>query len=132
LDPASNKKPITVNICLILFLVTALLWFAFSIFVALGGNSSYARIGVFKWIMVGLTFAASLIIVGLWALLRKHFKPAWYFSVLMLAAMTIAGFLDELGLIDFLFIFVYLVMLILLIKDRRWYLANSNAPISSK
>ena len=114
--------PLTVRFTLIFFLVIAVLWFIFSLFVVLGGNVSYFHIGAFRWIMAGLTFLASIIVVVLWVLLRRRFRPAWYISVLLLAAMILSGFMDELGLIDYAFISLYLIPLALLIKDRKWYL----------
>jgi len=72
--------------------------------------------------MAGLTFLASILLAALGYLLRRRFKPAWYFSVLLLAAMILAGFMDELGLIDYAFIVLVMIPLALLIKDRKWFL----------
>jgi len=124
--PNSSKQsrlPLTVKITLTLMLVTAVFWFLFSLFVALGGHVSYNQLGVYRWFMAALTFLASIILVVLWRLLRKRFKPAWYFSVLLLAAMILAGFMDELGLIDYAFIVLYLIPITLLLHDRKWYLS---------
>ena len=118
----TSTTPLSVRITLVLFLVIAGSWFVFSLFVVMGGNITYFHIGAFRWVMAGITFLASIIVMVLWALLRKHFKPAWYASVLLLAAMILAGFMDELGLIDYAFIVLYLIPLALLIKDRKWYL----------
>ena len=118
----TSRPPWSVRVTLVSFLVIAALWLLFSLFVVLGGNVSYFHIGAFRWIMAGLTFLASIILAALWYLLRRRFKPAWYASVLLLAAMILAGFMDELGLIDYAFIVLYLVPLVLLFKDRKWYL----------
>ena len=114
--------PLTVRFTLIFFLVIAVLWFIFSLFVVMGGNITYFQIGAFRWIMAGLTFLASIILLVLWYFLHRRFRPAWYISILLLAAMILAGFMDELGLIDYAFIILYLIPLALLIKDRKWYL----------
>jgi len=122
LSSGMPRQPWTVRITFVSFLVIAALWLLFSLFVVLGGNVSYFHIGAFRWIMAGLTFLASILLAALGYLLRRRFKPAWYFSVLLLAAMILAGFMDELGLIDYAFIVLYLIPLALLIKDRKWFL----------
>jgi len=122
LSSGMPRQPWTVRITFVSFLVIAALWLLFSLFVVLGGNVSYFHIGAFRWIMAGLTFLASILLAALGYLLRRRFKPAWYFSVLLLAAMILAGFMDELGLIDYAFIVLVMIPLALLIKDRKWFL----------
>ena len=116
------KRPITVAVTLFLLLILALLWLAFSLLFALGGNISYYQVTAFKWLISALAFLASLMLVGLCYFLRKRSKFAWYGMVLILSAMTLAGFLDQLGLIDILSILLTVFPLALLIKDRKWYL----------
>ena len=117
-----GHKPLSVKVCLFLMLLIALLWAAFSFYVALDGHPSYSQLGLFKWIMAELTFFAALILFILWFLLRKRFKPAWYVAVMMLAATTLAGLFDDVGWIDVLVMLGSAIPLALLIKDRKWYL----------
>jgi lysylphosphatidylglycerol synthetase-like protein (DUF2156 family) len=119
-----SKTPLTVKITLALILITAAFWFLFSLTVVLGGHVSYNRLGVYRWLIAALTFLVSLFLLALWHFLRRQFKFAWIVAVLTLAAMLQAGFLDELGWMDYFFIVFALVPLVLLIKDRQWYLAR--------
>ena len=85
--------------------------------------------GLFKWIMAGFTFFAALVLLVLWFLLRKRVKPAWYLAVMMLAATTLAGLFDDIGWIDVLVMLGSAIPLVLLIKDRKWYLKIPSASI---
>lgn len=117
--------PLTVKITLALVLITAAFWFLFSLTVVLGGHVSYNQLGVYRWLMAGLTFLVSLFLLALRHFLRRQFKPAWIVGVLTLTAMLLAGFMDELGWMDYIFIVLTLVPLALLIKDRQWYLGRN-------
>ncbi len=75
--------------------------------------------------MAGLTFLAGMVILVLWFLLRLHYKPAWYLSVFMLVAMTLAGLFDDVGWIDLLVMLASAIPCVLLIKDRKWYLVST-------
>ena len=113
------------KITLALVLITAAFWFLFSLTVVLGGHVSYNQLGVYRWLMAGLTFLVSLFLLVLRHFLRRQFKPAWIVGVLTLTAMLLAGFMDELGWMDYIFIVLTLVPLALLIKDRQWYLGRN-------
>ena len=118
----TQKAPFSVSITLWLIFLMAVMWLGFSLFVMLGLHPSYARLGIFRWIMAGLTFLVGGILIALWMLLKKHQRFSWYGSVILLAAMTLAGLFDDIGLIDILYMIGALIPLVLLIKDRRWYL----------
>lgn len=128
-DSEISRTPLSVKVCLFLLLLIALLWASFSIYVALDGHPSYSHMGLFKWIMAGLTFFAALVVLVLWFLLRKRGKPAWYLAVMVLAATTLAGLFDDIGWIDVLVMLGSAIPLVLLIKDRKWYL---NIPSGSR
>jgi len=114
-----------VKITLALIRINAAFWFLFSLIVVLGGQVAYNQLGVYRWLMAGLTFLVSLFLMALWYFLRRQFKPAWIVGVITLTVMVLAGFMDELGWLDYVFIVLSLVPLVLLIKDRQWYLARN-------
>jgi len=126
------SRPITVTITVFLILIIALFWLAFSFYMALGGNISYAQMDSFKWIMSAVSFAAALVLVGLCFFLRRRAKLAWYFSICILTAMTLAGFFDQIGLINILFILLNASPVALLIKDRKWYFSGTAKKTASR
>ena len=118
----TQNAPFSVSITLWLILLMAVMWLGFSLLVTLGLHPSYSRLGIFRWIMAGLTFLAGGILISIWILLQKHNRFAWYAAVIMLAAMAMAGLFDDIGLIDIVYMIGALVPLVLLIKDRNWYM----------
>ncbi len=118
----SEKRPFSVTFTLALLIFLAAIWLAFGFFAAWGGNASLINTGIFRWLMAAASIVAGLVLLGLTYLLSIHFKPAWYFSVAMLAAMVLAGFLDDVGWADILYMVFAVIPLCFLIKDRKWYL----------
>ena len=118
----AKTPPVTVKVTPILILVIGILWIGFSIFIALGLHPIYSQMGGFQWIIAAMSLVPGVILVVLWYLLRKHWKPAWYLAVIALASVTIAGIFDQIGWVDILVMLGSAIPLILLIIDRKWYL----------
>jgi len=116
------KTPVTIKVNLIIILVVGIVWLGYSLYMAIGPDPSFAKLGTLRWIIAGTTFVPGLVCVVLWFLLRKRWKPAWYLAVIALALMTIAGFFDQIGWVDVLVMLGSVVPLVLLIIDRKWYL----------
>lgn len=117
--------PVTVKLTLILIFTMAAIWLIFGLIVALGWHPNYSATGIFRWVMAVCSAAAAVILIGLGLLLHKKFRPAWYLSVILLALMTLANLFDDMGWIDLLVMAGSLLPLILLIKDRKWYLQKT-------
>lgn len=114
--------PLSVKLTQIIILVIGILWIGFSLFIALGLHPIYSRMGGFQWIMAGMSVVPGLVLLVLWFLLRKHWKPAWYLAVIALGLMTIANVFDQVGWVDVLVMLVSAVPFVLLIINRKWYL----------
>lgn len=124
-EPLKNKPvktPVTVKVTLWIILVVGIAWIGFSLYMAIGPDPSFAKLGTYRWIMAAMTFVPGLVCVGLWALLRKRWKPAWYLAVIALGLMTIANIFDQIGWVDVLVMLGSAAPLVLLIIDRKWYL----------
>jgi len=116
------KIPVTVQVTQIIILVVGIVWVGFSLYMAVGSDPSFAKLGAYRWIMAAMTFVPGLLCVALWFLLRKRWKPAWYVSVIGLSLMTIAIIFDQVGWVDVLVMLGSAIPLVLLIIDRKWYL----------
>ena len=117
--------PVTVKLTLILIFTMAAIWLIFGLIVALGWHPNYNATGIFRWVMAVCSAAAAVILIGLGLLLSKKSRPAWYLSVILLVLMTLANLFDDMGWIDLLVMAGSLLPLILLIKDRKWYLQKT-------
>ena len=115
-------RPVSVKITIFCLLAIATLWLVFGLMVALGLHPYFNSTGLFRWIMAFCSITAALMLFGLGLLLHKRFKPAWYLGVILLSVMTLANLFDDIGWIDLLVMVGALMPLILLIKDRKWYL----------
>lgn len=116
------KTPITVKVTLWIVLAVGIVWIGFSLYMAIGPDPSFAQLGAYRWIMAAMTFVPGVILVVLWYLLRKCWKPAWYLAVIALALMSIAIIFDQIGWVDVLVMLGSAIPLVLLIIDRKWYL----------
>ncbi len=120
------QRPVTVTITILLLFAIAAIWLVFGLIVTLGLHPYFNTTGIFRWIMAACSIAAAMVLVGLVLLLRKRIKPAWYLGVILLSLMTLANLFDDIGWIDLLVMIGSLIPLILLIKDRKWYLQTPN------
>jgi amino acid permease len=69
---------------------------------------------------MALLVAAALVGLAVW--LGRRSRAAFSFAVVLLAAMILASIFDQFGLADLAFVIATLIPLILLIRDRAWYL----------
>jgi predicted membrane channel-forming protein YqfA (hemolysin III family) len=63
----------------------------------------------------------------LFFLLWRRIQPAWYVALGFLAVTSILAIFDDFGWTDLLVLVINLVPIILLIKDRAWYLHGNPA-----
>ena len=109
-----------------LVLLNSLVWLAFAGVVAARLHPALPADGLVRWGMVALALSAGCVLLLLAILLRRRNRLAYSLAVaalLFLAVLTIA---DEVGLADLVVLVVVLAPLLLLIKDRRWYLGRDS------
>ena len=117
-----SKRPPTVTACLILMLLSALIWLALGVIIAAGVHPALPEAPAVKAGMASGSIAAAGTLVGLVILLARRFGHAYYLSLAALSISSLAILFDDVGWIDLLALIINLVPLILLIKDRAWYL----------
>jgi predicted membrane channel-forming protein YqfA (hemolysin III family) len=116
-----KKQPKSVLAANLLILLEAIFWLGFAVAAAAGMIPSITA-GVVRWIMAVLALGCSAALAGLAFLLWKRSRRAFYFSVILMGIVAILSIADQFGLLDLLSFLVNLVALILLLKDRAWYL----------
>jgi lysylphosphatidylglycerol synthetase-like protein (DUF2156 family) len=117
--------PSTVRLTRLLIVLDAVLWLAFGLTTAIGAHPSYKEPGVLRWAMATIALFAAGVLAGLAIFLMKRSRLAYWLAVASLAAMALAGLLDELGLADLVFLVATILPLALLLKDRVWYLEEA-------
>jgi hypothetical protein len=124
------KTPISVAATRLLIAALALLWLAFGVIVIVGAHPSYREAGLLRWSMAAGALVAAACLAVLAGRLGPHRPLTFWLAVAFLATITAAGLLDDLGLADFVFLLVTVVPLVLLIRDRKWYLTPPEAAPS--
>ncbi len=118
------KKPVTVTMSLWLILFIAVIWLGFGGLVASGAHPAMPDEPTVRLILTAGSLITSVALFILWSMLSQHNPMGYYMSLVLFAVITLVTFLDDVGWVDFLFVGLSLVVLILLIKDRKWYLGK--------
>jgi hypothetical protein len=122
-----TTMPVKVRITFLLILLNALVWLVFGMIVLLGLHPALPAEGLYRWGMAVVSFLAAAVLIILFLLLRRRWKPAWYLAVTALAVSALVTLLDDFGGIDLAVLAVMLLPLVVLVVDRRWYMEKRTA-----
>ena len=120
-----NTRPKTILVTQILILLNAAIWAGYGLYTLLTRNTAGTGLSAATWIMSALALASAVALVGVVLLLRKRNRWGFYFGLALLALIAVLSITDEVGLLDVLSLLVSLAPLILLIRDRKWYLRKA-------
>jgi lysylphosphatidylglycerol synthetase-like protein (DUF2156 family) len=116
------RRPPSVSVTLIFFILNALIWLALGLIIAAGIHPALPDDPTIKWVMMLLSLGIAAILLGLFFFLRRPVRFAWPVALGFLVVTCLAGVFDDFGWVDLLVLLVNLVPIVLLIKDRAWYL----------
>jgi hypothetical protein len=74
-----------------------------------------------KWIMALLSIGMAGILLGLFVLLRKGNRGAYYLILAFFAVTSLLTIFDDVGLSDIVVLILNIIPIVLLIQDRAWY-----------
>jgi len=117
-----HQPPRTTITTQILILLNAAIWAGYAIYTLLTRNTAGIGLSAATWIMSALALAAAAALVVVVLLLRKRNRWGYPFGLALLALIAVLSITDEFGLLDALSLLISLAPLILLIRDRNWYL----------
>ena len=117
-----KKRPLTVNVTLIFVMINALIWLVLGMIIALHLHPSLPDQPVIRWSMAFLSFAAAAILAGLFFFLRRQIPLAWFLGLGVFVFSALLTFFDQFGLTDLVVLVINVIPIILLIKDRAWFL----------
>ena len=118
--------PRTVIAALVLISMNAIFWLGFAVIAALGVIPGYDGAGIEKWLLVGLAMGTALCLALLAFFLGKRSRFAYISGVVLLGGILVLSITDQLGVWDILAMASILVALVLLLKDRKWYLGRKD------
>ena len=114
--------PVTVKVTIAFLRIVAIIWVSFGIAVIGNLHRAFPEEPVFRWVIGIAAIIAGLVIGGLTFFLWKRKYFAWWLLVAGLFAFSLATFLDQVGWVDLIVLLITVITIILLIKDRHWYL----------
>jgi len=127
-DSSVNTRPGSISVCLALIFLNALIWLAFGIIVAANVHPALPDSPLIKTSMAFLAFVTAAILLSLFYLLSKQNRSAYFIALAILAIVSVVTLFDNFGWVDFIVLVIGLIPLILLIKDRAWYLGVKPEP----
>ena len=119
----------SIRIALVFIILNAIIWLAFALIVAADLHPAIPESDVIKWAMASMSLLTSGILLGLFILLRRKNRVAYWLTLGLLIIISILTITDEFGIADLVVLMIALVPLGLLLKDRGWYLQPGPEPI---
>lgn len=98
------------------------MWLIFGGIIAANAHPSLATPPLLKGVMAFLSFCIAGFLVGLFFLLVKRNRIAYFLALGLLAVISVLSLFDQFGLSDLIILAINIVPIVLLIKDRDWYL----------
>jgi len=120
-------RPSTVPLARFLLAVDSLLWLAFAAFTGMGAHPSFGPMSGYRWPVTLLALLVAALLGGLSVHFRNPTPLGYWLGIGFLAAMILASLLDQFGLADLLFVAALALPLLLLFKDRAWYLRRGTS-----
>jgi lysylphosphatidylglycerol synthetase-like protein (DUF2156 family) len=124
-----TNRPGSVSAALIFILLNALVWLALGVIIAANLHPGLPDIPLVKGVMAFLSFGAAAILLGLLFFLRKRSRPAWFLALGFLTLTCLLTFFDQFGLSDLVIVILNIIPIILLIKERAWFLPAKPAAV---
>jgi hypothetical protein len=117
-----SKRPLSVTINLSFILLNALIWLVLGILIAIHAHPALPDQPLVKVIMSILSFFIATITVCLYYMLKKQIRFGYYLTLAFFVGVSLLTVFDEFGISDLIVLIINLIPIVLLIKDRAWYL----------
>ncbi len=117
-----TNRPRSVTVVFGFFGLNALVWLAFGLLIAFNLHPALPNDPLLKGLMAILSLGLAGTLLGLLFLLLRRSQIAYFGAVGLLALSCLMLVFDDFGLADLVFLLISLAPLVLLLKDRAWYL----------
>jgi hypothetical protein len=118
-------EPLSLRAARWLIFINALVWFLFGLIVILGLHPAMPQTPLVRWAVGGLGLACAASLLALGMMLRRPYWWAFWTAIGVLGLLAVATLLDQVGLADLAVLVIIVSPMILLIKDRAWYLHSN-------
>jgi hypothetical protein len=117
-----SNRPLSVSVTLIFILLNALVWLAFGVIIAANAHPALPNQPIIKGVMAFLSLATAGILLGVFIFLGKRSRIVYFIALGLFVAISLLTIFDQIGLVDLVILAINIVPIVLLIKDRAWYL----------
>lgn len=115
-------RPLSITITLALILLNGLVWLVFGTIVAAGLHPTLPDSRLMQWTMAILAFVTAGVLIALSIFLHRKSSVAYALTLALLILIAMFTALDEVGWADLIVLGIDVVPIVLLIRDRAWYL----------
>lgn len=126
-----NRRPLTVTINLAFILVNAVIWLILGIIIALDIHPAPAESPAMKTGMAIISIIISALLLVFTFFLYRHNRMVYYYSLAFFIFTSILTVFDDFGVADLAFLIISIVPIILLLKDRRWYIQDRQKSLET-
>jgi lysylphosphatidylglycerol synthetase-like protein (DUF2156 family) len=121
-DLHKTNRPLSVTATLVFILLNILVWLALGVIIAANAHPTLPDLPLVKGTMAFLAFVTAFILLGLFIFLSKRNWIAYFLALALFVATSLLTIFDEFGLADLVVLTINIAPIVLLIKDRAWYL----------
>lgn len=123
-----TNRPISIPAALIFILLNFLVWLVFGIIIASNVHPALPDQPFIKWTMAILAFITAGILLVLFIFLRKRSQRAYFLTLALFFTISTLTIFDQFGWADLAVLTINIIPILLLIKDRAWYLQTGSRP----
>lgn len=116
------SRPRTVILCLVFIFLNVLVWLVLGVVTATNLHLALPEIPLLRGIMAGMSFTGAGILLVAFILLLKRRRIGFFLALGFLLVTALLTFFDQVGWVDLVTLVIHLIPILLLIKDRDWYL----------
>ena len=118
-----RDRPATVGLARILLTLDSFLCAGFAVLTGVGSHPSFDPTTPYRWPATLLALLVAALLCALAVHLGRPSPLGYRLGVGFLAVMILGSFFDQVGLADLFFVAAIAFPLLLLVKDRTWYLS---------
>jgi chromate transport protein ChrA len=123
-----TKYPLSVYAVLGFLLLSVIIWIGFAVLVVAHAYPGLPDDPTVRWVMAGLAFGCGGVLFALTWALAKRIRIAYFLVSGLLVLLAVFSITDDIGWADLLYLAIVVVALVLLVKDRPWYLRKDLDP----
>jgi len=111
---------------MIFVLLNALIWLVLGLLITVNRIPGIPNLPAMKVAMVILSFAFAAVLFGLVFFIQRHNRVAYLLALVIFIGTCLLTFIDDVGLSDVVVLVLNIIPIVLLIKDRKWYIQSNS------